>query len=313
MKKNKLPKVTFGFVNCNRLHYLKSCLESFLLCTEDYQNKEIIVVDNASTEDGTDEYIEDLTQRGFKVFRQKQRDPSNEYAKALNLITENATGKYVAPIPADVQFVVKGGWLKEYIEFFEKYEDTTGCISFDAQRRVRNAAGRYSNPLGDGDFKFLYHFNRNPIMGAMNCMLTKEMLDRIYPWPTINSAHEGGGDSETKMLKKIQNLLRGSDMQKFYSAPAIPVSIGIFNEKGGNARVRGNMRFGDYWAPPSDDTDVCYYKIHKFDSVIEKYGEEDKPTSIEDISEAIGWKLPIDASGEWIKLKDSPDLSGVQV
>lgn len=307
------PKVTFGFVNCNRLHYLRSCVESLLLCTEDYSNKEIIVVDNASKEEGTDEYLNDLRDRGFKVFVQEERDPSNEYAKALNIIAENATGDYVAPIPADVQFVVRGGWLKEYVDFLEKYEDTTGCVSFDAQRRVRNQAGSYSNPLGNDEFRFLYHYNRNPIMGAMNCMVTKDILDMMYPWNTENQAHEGGGDSETKMLQKVAQKLKNNKRSLFYAAPVIPVSIGIFNDKGGNARVRGNLRFGDYWAPPSDDSGVLYYKIHDFEELSEEYEDKETPVSIEDISEAVGWDLPIDSEGNWIKLKDSPDIVGVQI
>jgi len=306
-------KVTFGFINCNRLHYLRSCLESFLECTEDYSEKEIIVVDNASTEEGTDEYLEELKERGFKVFRQQERDPSNEYAKALNIATENATGKYVSLIPADVQFVVKGGWLKEYVDFFEKYEDTTGCISFDAQRRVRNQAGTYSNTLGNDEFKFLYHYNRNPVMGAMNCMVSKEMLDLIYPWDTDNSAHEGGEDSETKMLKKIEEVLKAKGMTVFYCAPVVPVSVGIFNEKGGNARVRGIMRYGDYWAPPKDESGVKYYKIHDYADVVESLGGGDTPVSIEDISESIGWNLPIDDNGAWIKLKNPPNMIGIPV
>lgn len=307
------PKVTFGFVNCNRLHYLRSCVESLLICTEDYSNKEIIIVDNASKEKGTEEYLNDLRDRGFKVFVQEERDPSNEYAKALNIIAENATGKYVAPIPADVQFVIKGGWLKEYVDFLEKYEDTTGCVSFDAQRKVRNRAGSYSNSLGNDEFKFLYHYNRNPIMGAMNCMVTKEVLEMMYPWDTENKAHEGGQDSETKMLRKVAEKLNKKGTQVFYAAPIIPVSIGIFNDKGGNARVRGNLRFGDYWAPPSDDAGVLYYKIHDFEEVSEKYEEYEEPVSIEDISEAIGWNLPLDSEGYWIKLKDSPSIVGVEI
>lgn len=307
------PKVTFGFVNCNRLHYLRSCVESLLICTEDYSNKEIIIVDNASKEEGTEEYLNDLRDRGFKVFVQEERDPSNEYAKALNIIAENATGKYVASIPADVQFVIKGGWLKEYVDFLEKYEDTTGCVSFDAQRRVRNSAGSYSNSLGNDEFKFLYHYNRNPIMGAMNCMVTKEILKMMYPWDTENKAHEGGEDSETKMLRKVAEKLGRKGTKVFYAAPIIPVSIGIFNDKGGNARVRGNLRFGDYWAPPSDETGVLYYKIHDFEEVSEKYEEYEKPVSIEDISEAIGWDLPLDSEGCWIKLKDSPSIIGVEI
>jgi len=308
-----MPKVTFAFINCNRLHYLRSCLESFLRCTEDYTNKEIIVVDNASTEDGTDEYLEDLGERGFRVFRQKQRDPSNEYAKALNIVSENATGKYIAPIPADVQFIVKGGWLNEYVEFFEKYADTTGCISFDAQRRVRNASGTYSNLLGDNDFKFLYHFNRNPVMGAMNCMVTREMLDMIYPWETENDSHEGGGDSETKMLKKIEKTLKEKSLTVFYCAPVISVSVGIFNDKGGNARVRGSMRYGDYWSPPGDDKGVLYYKTHNFEELVEKYKDQKHPTSIEDLASAVDWNLPLDESGNWIKLKSSPDIVGIEI
>ena len=285
---SKMPKVSFGFVNCNRLHYLRSCLESLLVCTEDYENKEIIIVDNASTEEGTDEYLEELKERGFSVFRQEARDPSNEYAKALNIIAENATGKYVAPIPADIQFVVKGGWLKEYIEFLEQYEDTN-------------------------DFKFLYHFNRNPVMGAMNCMISKSLLDKIYPWDIQNDNHEGGGDSETKMLEKIAKIVKSEGMQKFYAAPSIPVAVGIFNEQGGNARVRGNMRFGEYWSPPADESGVSYYKIHSFEEVMKKFGPCSHPVAIEDITEAVGWKLPIDSSGAWIKLKDSPDIKSVEI
>ncbi len=308
-----MPKVTFAFINCNRLHYLRSCLESFLQCTEDYTNKEIIVVDNASTEDGTDEYLEDLRERGFRVFRQKQRDPSNEYAKALNIVSENATGKYIAPIPADFQFIIKGGWLKEYVDFFENYEDTTGCISFDAQRRVRNASGTYSNALGSSDFKFLYHYNRNPVMGAMNCMVTKKLLDLIYPWDVDNLSHEGGEDSETKMLKKAERLLRENSMTVFYSAPIIPVSVGIFNEKGENARIRGMTRYGDYWAPPGDDEKIKYYKIHEYQELLEKHKNNEIPVSIEDVSEALGWNLPIDSQGNWIKPENPQNVNGVPV
>ena len=78
------PLVTVGVVNCNRLHYLRSCLESFLECTQDYENKEIVVVDNASTEEGTEEYLTDLEQRGCRVIRMTARDPSNEFARGLN-------------------------------------------------------------------------------------------------------------------------------------------------------------------------------------------------------------------------------------
>ena len=299
----KLPLVTFGFVNCNRLFYLKSCIESFIETTMDYPEKQIIVVDNASIEGGTEEYLDSLRERGFLVISQKERDPSNEYAKALNLIAENAVGDYVALIPADMQFVVKGGWLKEYVEFYNKYRNSIGCVSFDAQRRVRNKAGSYSGPLGDGKMKFLFHFNRNPIMGAANCFFSREMLSKIYPWSVENESHEGGHDSETKMLYKISQEITHP---MFYAAPAIPVSVAIFNEDGGTARIRGNKRYGKYIKPKDD---IHYYKIFEFKEVISKYGDRDVPTSIEEVAEAIDWNLPLDASGNWIKSKDNHSIS----
>ena len=62
------PKVTFGMVNCNRLFYLKSCLQSLIECTQDYPNKEIIVIDNASQESGTKEYLNSIESDLVKVY-----------------------------------------------------------------------------------------------------------------------------------------------------------------------------------------------------------------------------------------------------
>ena len=297
---NDLPLVTFGFVNCNRLFYLRSCVESFLETTFDYPNKEIIVVDNASTEAGTDEYLDSLRERGHVVFKQRQRDPSNEYAKALNIIAENSTGKYVAPIPADMQFIVKGDWLGEYIKFFQKFQGAIGCVSFDAQRRVRNRTGYYSKLLGDGSMKFLFHFNRNPVMGAANCLLSKKMLSTMYPWEIENESHEGGQDSETKMLHKINSIIKSSGQTLYYAAPVIPVSIAIFNEDGNTARVRENKRYGKYVEPQDK---VHYYKVHDFSEIVEAHGHLHTPVAIEDVAVAIDWDLPLDRNGDWIKSK----------
>jgi len=179
-----LPLVTFGFVNCNRLYYLKSCLESFLKCTQDYPNKEIIVVDNASIEKGTDEYLNDLKKRNIKVYKQENRDTRNEYAKALNIIVENSKGEFIAPLAADMQFTLSSGWLTEYVKFFNKYKEIIGCISFDAQRRIRLDGHKISSPQGD-HFKFVALADKNPIMGAANSMYSREIIEVMYPWHCI--------------------------------------------------------------------------------------------------------------------------------
>ena len=89
------PKVTFGFINCNRLFYLKACIESLLLCTQDYKNKELIIIDNASIEAGTEQYLDDLSARGFTVIRNKVRDPNNEFARGLSSFSSEEIVKII--------------------------------------------------------------------------------------------------------------------------------------------------------------------------------------------------------------------------
>ena len=302
-----MKKVTFGFVNCNRLFYLKSCVESLLHSTEDYDNKEIIVVDNASIESGTDEYLEDLRNRGYHVHKTKERDPSNEYARALNYIAENATGDYVFPIAADLQFIVKGEWLKEYVDIYESLgSGFVGCIAFDAQRSIRNKESKFGNQLGTGKIKFSFDYGRPPIFGAANCMISKDNLLRIYPWDCDNISHEGGGDSESKMLVKIRSM-KSNFMHGWNSLiPTIPASAVIYTDKRGtNARVRHNKRFGDYWPPKEDE--FRYYEMMSVDQALKLRSDENYPLSIEEMVKGVGFEVPKDSQGNWLKNPIRPE------
>ena len=185
-----LPRVTFGFVNCNRLFYLKSCVESLLKCTENYKNKEIIIVDNASIEEGTQEYLNTLKARGHLVKQQESRDPANEFARAKNIIVDNATGDYICPITGDLQFILSDGWLEEFVNIYEKFSDQIGCILFDAQRTVRNQSGRYSETLGDSNYRFVFDYNRPPVAAATNAMFSKKKRHA----PFVKPRTAPGGD-----------------------------------------------------------------------------------------------------------------------
>lgn len=297
---NDLPLVSIGWINCNRLFYLKSSVESFLECTKDYSNKELLIVDNASVEEGTKEYLDEKEAQGFKVFRQQQRDPSNEFARGLNIICEESTGDFIVPLQADQQFIIKGGWLQEYVKFYQANLDHIGCIPFDAQRQITNQQHRFSQPVGN-DFKFFLDLDKPPILGAADCMYSRKIIEMIYPWNIKNQDHEGGNDSETAMLHKAVDIIKTNNLKLGCFVSAVPVAIAIYTDmRGTNARIRGNKRYGDYWEAKENNK---YYKLTDWEEALELSTEPGllKPYSIEFMAEPIGWSKPLDENGSWLK------------
>ena len=291
-------KVTFGFVNCNRLYYLKSCLESLLYCTEDYEDKEIIIVDNASIEKGTEEYLQEKEKQGFHIKRQKKRDPSNEFAKALNCIAENALGDFICPLQGDVQFVVKGRWLQDLVDYYMDNIEDIGSVVLDAQRRQRI----YISHLKQDEIVFR-DSTRYPVLGAADVFYSRQIVEKVYPWKVSNESHEGGKDSETAMLEKVQKMMRDGKMSRNITSVLlkIPVSAAILTDaRGTNARVRGNKRYGDYWPPKKD---FRYYKIWEYEQIKKRFEYLQRPIAFEELILPIRWQLPLDNFGE---LKKNP-------
>jgi len=299
-----LPLITFGFVNCNRLFYLKSCVESLLLCTDDYPNKEFIVVDNHSLEEGTDEYLLDLSKRGFKIIKKNLRDPKNEFAIGLNEIVTAAKGEFVVPLQGDMQFILKGKWLKEYVDLYRKYPDNIGCITLDAQRGVTIAGSQLGIVSYDGKMNFFVDYGRPPTCGAADVMYSKKMLEKMGPWSEKNDQHEYAGDSETNMLNRVKSMQSQGEISWFQMMPAFPVSIATYTDsRGTNARIRGDKRYGDYWQGKENN---LYYELIDF---IKADVSPATPYSIEVVAKPIGWQSPIDENGVWKKNPIRPETA----
>jgi glycosyltransferase involved in cell wall biosynthesis len=300
------PLVTFGIVNCNRLHYLRSCFESLYDTTADYREREFIVVDNASTETGTDAYLTLLEVRGVKVVRNAQRDPANEFAKGLNTICELAQGEFIAPLQGDMQFTVIG-WLPEYVKFYQQTPDTTGCMAMDAQRRIRHIqhSPSMSEFIGPGRIKFSYDSKRPPFSGAGDVLYSRKWVQKFYPWNIKNQNHEGTLDSETSMLQKSLSIREAEGINIFCAVPSVPVSIAIYTDaRGTNARVRGNKRYGDYWPPKID---YRYYELQTIDEAVRS--AVSCPASIEEVAKPIGWSPLLDRDGNWLKNPIRPETA----
>jgi glycosyltransferase involved in cell wall biosynthesis len=300
-----LPKVTFGIINCNRLHYLKSCVESLILCTDDYPNKEIIIVDNSSVEEGTNEYLSEKSSQGIIVHKTEKRDPNNEFAKALNFITEESTGDFIAPIQGDMQFVVRGGWLEEYVNFYSENINNIGCIMLDAQRttRIKNQS-KFSKKINNS-FPFFYDFSRIPFCCSADVMYSRQSLEWMGRFLENNEGHEKGINSEDDMRKRIIATLDTiENPQVFCAMPQISPAVAIFTDsRGTNARVRYNKRYGDYWEAKEG---YCYYKIRDYNKVMELFLSRNLPVGIEEAAISIGWDLPIDGLGNWKKSPIDP-------
>ena len=301
-------KVTFGIVNCNRLHYLKSCLESLVYCTEDYPNKEIIIIDNASIENGTEKYLLEKEKEGIKVFRQDERDPANEFARGCNIIVSEASGDLIAPLQGDSQFIVKGGWLNHFSEFYKKYMNVVGSTVIDAQRTIRNKSNTYSEILCDSEYPFTMDLSRIPFSCSANAIYSKASLEYFGPWSEDNKSHEGGMDSENDMRQRVRSVLSKYENPQFFCGHPIftPMAAIYTDPRGTNSRIRGDKRYGEYWPPKKD---FKYYKIFSFEEASKMCQDRAIPIGIEEIAIGEGWNVPIDQQGNWKKNPIRPETA----
>jgi len=291
-------KISFGIINYNRLYYLKSCAESLMRSVEGYGGDlEFICIDDNSKEEGTQEYLQTLKDRGWNVINQEDvraqpkqeigeiKHVIDEFSAALNLFHKTATGDYIVPLQGDMQFIRKG-WLTEYTTFLESRDDVF-ALMLDAQRKVRLVNRRYEKISVEDSF-FAVQKGRI-IPGAGDCFYNKEYLDLIGGWQI--GQEKNAEDSLTEMAF---NMFSGR--KKVY-IPWIPVSIAIYTDpRGTNGRVRGNIRYGLYWEALKND--LYYQWVKKEDFVL----HGDRPLSIEELAKANGdWELPLDEGGNWKK------------
>ena len=282
-------KVTFGIVNCNRLFYLKACLSSLLESTKSYENKEIIVVDNASIEEGTQQYLDEIERIGIKT--------------GLNKIVEMSKGEIICPLSGDLQFGIKDNWLPEYLEVFKKRSDV-GSVMLDAQRGLTISREHRTDCVETQNLVFQKNLSRPPIATSGNSLFLKKRLESVGPWCEDNKNHEGTDDSETKMLKSTMEFLKKTGQKWHQYQPNIPATIMISNDpRGTNARIRGEKRYGLYVSGKGEEGQ--YYKMKLFSDFKENLNNDGMllPVGYEKFASPIGWDLPLDKNGN---LKKNP-------
>ncbi len=104
------PRASIVVVNYNSRGYLEACLRSLL--GEENRDREIVVVDNAST-DGSAEYVEQT----FPEARVVRNEDNAGYGQGCNVGARHARGQILAFLNPDV--TVEPGWLAPLIAALE--------------------------------------------------------------------------------------------------------------------------------------------------------------------------------------------------
>ena len=120
MKNNVLVSVII--ITYNQKEYLRECIESVL--TQDYQNIEIVVADDCST-DGTIEMLKEYAEKYQNKFVLKLAEENNGITKNSNLAHFACTGKYIAWMGGDdLMLPMK---ISKQVQYMESNPECTIC------------------------------------------------------------------------------------------------------------------------------------------------------------------------------------------
>lgn len=181
----KWPSVSVVMSNYNglTLNLLVESLTSIL--NNDYPNLEVILVDNASTDDSVR-----IVEKKFGGFPQLKviRNHINMYSLGLNLGVKNSSGKYVAFFNNDVE--VPNGFFQDYVKFLEKNPDialSQGKLVSFFNHKVIDSTGeamdKFGNPTTMGQGQNAEN-NFNQITEVLSVsgscsLLRKDVIDKL--------------------------------------------------------------------------------------------------------------------------------------
>ncbi len=137
------PKVSIGIRSYNQKEFLKEALESVL--TQDYENMEIVVGDDAFT-DGTQDMLREYDEKHPGLFKLVLNEKNIGGKANNNVILSACTGKYIALLDGDDSFLP--GKLKKQAAFMEANTDCSMC--YHNVEEYQSNTGEKANVFGSG-------------------------------------------------------------------------------------------------------------------------------------------------------------------
>lgn len=314
---NSWPRVTLGFISCERLHYLKATLESAHRCIR-YPDLEWIVEDDDSVEPGLKDYIQGCGWIQHKIFHRRT------HAEAMNHMVEMATGEFILIWPEDVQFITSGDWLKDLVGILQANPDIGG-VALDAQRLctldrilkpgLREGLSRFRSDVrrfglqgrrkqrkivtANGFTLWTYGALGDGIVGSgIPSLMRTDLWRELGPWRAVKpdaQIKDSSLGAEDDMIDRVRS--KGLCLQ--LALPQVPLAADIINDDVGcKAKFRRGVRHGNYTPPPGGGD--FYYVIRSFHERL-KAAPANRPSSFSEAVEPIGFQIPTDAAGDRLK------------
>lgn len=149
----KNPPVSILVLNYNGKKFLDDCFNS--LFKSDYDNYEIIMIDNQSTDDSVA-----YTQQNYPEVKIFQNGVNGGFSLAYNNAFKIAGGKYYVILNNDVK--VDPGWLKPLVEYAENHPDT-GAVQPKLLSLIDPAKFEYAGASGGFLDRYGYPFTRGRV------------------------------------------------------------------------------------------------------------------------------------------------------
>lgn len=204
--KDLLPKVSVMIITYNQIGYIRECLESVV--SQDYENLEVIVSDDAST-DGTQNVILEFANSYPQIIRPLLGESNIGVTGNSNRAFRACTGEFIALLGGDDIFGpgkirVQSAFMRRNPECKLSYH---ACYSFDDETKEIICKDAECGPLLM-DWSKLYSYG-NDCHRAVTMMLRR------------SSCPENGFDRRVPVLSDIIFFLETSYRSNIYRVPGI--------------------------------------------------------------------------------------------
>ena len=150
---NLFPSVALVILNWNGKHFLEKFLPSVMLSS--YENLEVIVADNASTDDSIS-----FLEKNYSSIKIIINVVNEGFAKGYNTVLKQVSADYYILLNSDVE--VTGSWIEPIITLMESNKNIAACqpkiLSFNSKNKFE-----YAGASGGWIDKFGYPFNRGRV------------------------------------------------------------------------------------------------------------------------------------------------------